>query len=369
MIRPPERVEGGDVESVGGGGEHRRAPRRVGDALGQLVGASRVSAHKRDGEPARLVDHHHARVGLLVREERGQDPGGGAEREVGDDEVALLPRPHQPLGGRAVVAAGGGAEGGVDRVGVPARGVRVGHLPDHRRLAVSRLRGGVVEDEHHVRLRHLGDGGLLGAQLAHPLIRLPEPLRDHVAPRPPGELRGQLADPGAGPGQHRDLGVPPRRRHGVVDGAAVRGDHEGVVPGQRDGGERGRHRADRRRHREVEPLLAEAADDAVESGVAAGQHQRVVAVGQGLQPFHGGAERAEDDPALVGHAEGVEMAAPADDERHPSGEAPGGRRDLAEVAVNVDHRSSSRTPRVPCSRRSACASGSAARYSCRKPGW
>ncbi len=288
---------------------------------------------------------------------------------MGDDEVALLPRPHQPLGGRAVVAAGCGAEGGVDRVGVPARGLRVGDLPDDRAVGVALLGHGVVEDQHDVRLRHLRDGGLLGAQLMHPLIRLPEPLRDHVAPRPSLERPGQLADPGAGPGQHRNLGVPPGRRHGVVDGAAVGGDHDGVVPRQRDGGERGRHRADRRRHREVEPLLAEAADDAVESGVAAGQHQRVVAVGQCLQPFDGGAERAEHDAPLVGHAEGVEVAPPADDERHPSGEAAGGRRDLAEVAVHVDHRSSSRTPRVPWARRSACASGSAARYSCRKPGW
>src|SRR5205823_7444985 len=53
-----------------------------------------------------------------------------------------------------------------------------------------------------------------------------------------------------------------------------RGDHESVVPGQAEPGERDRDRRRRGQHVDVEPGRSQGSDDAEEAGIAAGGHDR-----------------------------------------------------------------------------------------------
>ena len=340
-----------------------------------------MAADERHGEPARLVDDDDAGVGLLVAQQRRDQPRRGAEREVADDQVALGPSPGQQLGGGPVVADRGHAEHAVDLVGVPARRRRVGELADDR-LVILRPREGrardqragvgrAVEDQDDVGLGDVVEGrGLAGGQHAHALVRLAEPLGEDEGAAEVADGGGELDDARALRGEHGHLRVPLRGGDGLVDGLAVRGDHQRVVPGQRDGGEGGGDRADRGADPDLVPGHADASHDAVEAGVAAGDHQRVLVGPQRAEALQRRRQRAEHHLALGAHAQIGEVAPPADDEGGGLREGAGVVGELSEVAVDVDHASDSWvwTAPAPWARRSRWAPASAARYSCRNPG-
>ena len=98
--------------------------------------------------------------------------------------------------------------------------------------------------------------------------------------------------------------------------AAVAADDERVVPRQAEAGEGDRHRRRRRAHVErVGPDPgAEGADDAVEAGIAAGQHAGRAVVG-GERVERRLERAAERDPLRARRRQRVEVAPAAGDER------------------------------------------------------
>ena len=84
-----------------------RAPSSGGDPGGERVGPAAVPAGQRHGEPAGLVDADHAGVGVLVGQQRRDQPHG---RPGGQEEHRpVQPRPERgqlgQLGGRTAPSA------------------------------------------------------------------------------------------------------------------------------------------------------------------------------------------------------------------------------------------------------------------------
>ena len=227
-----------------------------------------MPAQQRHDEMPTLVDDDDTRVGFLRIQQRREDAGGGADRQVRDDQVAFVEGPAQPLGGGSVVDAGS-AEQLVDPGGAGAGGLGGDDLPDrqvgqciraqpfHRDLGDGDAagRGGgegrlvpfgvgvVLQDEHDVRVPDVLDRGqLLVGHDPDAFVVLAETLGQDEGPLEAGQGIGQLRERFARVGHDRDLRVAARRGNGGFDGTTVRGDRDGVVPGQPDAGERLGHR-------------------------------------------------------------------------------------------------------------------------------
>ncbi|MPM56155.1 hypothetical protein SDC9_102956 [bioreactor metagenome] len=127
---PAQGVQRGQAQGIRRCGEHRRRVEALGQQPGQRIRRARVSADQRHREPARLVEHDDPRVVRLVRQQRGDDPCRGAQRQVADDQVAGGPRRRQPGGGRTVEAQRLPPQDRVDPVGMATGRRAVGHLPD-----------------------------------------------------------------------------------------------------------------------------------------------------------------------------------------------------------------------------------------------
>ncbi len=229
----------------------------------------------------------------------------------------------------------------------------------------------VRQDQHHVRLRRRVDaGGVRFRQHPDALVGLAEAFGQDVRPPEPTRRRQELRQPDARVGQDphlRVLAARPQRVRGVV---AVRGDEQGIVPGERDGRERRLQRPHRRDHAHTQPGRPHPPNHPVEQGIARRDDHGVRVRGQGAQCLDGRVDPTQHHPPFRRHPERVEVSRPAHDEG-------GGRRGIRELgagksqqSIDDDHASplvvSDSAPR---SRRSRAAPGSAARNSWRNPGW
>ncbi len=156
-VGPPERVERGDVERVGGSGEHRGGADTVGDTTDEFVGTAGVAAHERHRETTRFVHDDDPRVGLLVTKQRRDDSRRRAEREVADDERRLSPGLREEFRRRAVEAQGIDAKCFVNLVRATTSRGGVDDLSDHlgpglRLFTINECRviGVAVEDQDDV---------------------------------------------------------------------------------------------------------------------------------------------------------------------------------------------------------------------------
>ena len=103
--------------------------------------------------------------------------------------------------------------------------------------------GVAFQDEHDVRVPDVLDRGqLLAGHDPDAFVVLAETLGQDEGPLEAGQGIGQLREGFARVGHDRDLRVAARRGNGGFDGTTVRGDRDGVVPGQPDAGERLGHR-------------------------------------------------------------------------------------------------------------------------------
>ena len=101
----------------------------------------------------------------------------------------------------------------------------------------------VLQDEHDVRVPDVLDRGqLLAGHDPDAFVVLAETLGQDEGPLEAGQGVGQLRERFARVGHDRYLRVAARRGNGGLDGTTVRGDRDGVVPGQPDAGERLGHR-------------------------------------------------------------------------------------------------------------------------------
>jgi hypothetical protein len=102
-------------------------PEQRADAHGERVGPTLVPAGERDRVAAGLVHADDARIGALVRQQRGDQPHGGAGGE--EEHGGVQPGPQV---GQLVERVQPGAEGGGDLRRGPPPGVGDGELGDHR---------------------------------------------------------------------------------------------------------------------------------------------------------------------------------------------------------------------------------------------
>ncbi len=197
------------------------------------------------------------------------------------------------------------------------------------------------QDEHDVRVGPLAGRGLVRGHLDDPLAGQAEPLADDQHPvGAAGERSAELGGPAALVGQHGDLGLRARDGQRLAGVAAVRRDHDGVVPLEPGAAERQRDARQPRQHldRPRGDGAAHGAHDAEESRIAGGEHDDLAGlVGDG--PQRGPRVVAERDGAhALGQLDLAQVAASAHDERR-RGQAlvrAGGQR-AAVVADDGDH--------------------------------
>ncbi len=231
-----------------------------------------MAAHQRHREVSCLIDHDDAGVGVLVGQQWRDEARGGAQCQVGDDQVAFAPGGHQACRGGAVVALRLDAEGLVDLVGLVTGAGGVDHLADDRgavravgtgiacRLGIIGARGirvagqlravahclgglgGGVEDEHHIGAGQVilvhGQGSSL-VEHADALVGLAESLGDHEVLVAAAKGCHQLGESLAGGGEHADLRMHPGDADRCLDAARVGAHQLGIVPGQGHGREGG----------------------------------------------------------------------------------------------------------------------------------
>ena len=310
-----------------------------------------------------LVDDDDTRVGFLRIQQRREDAGGGSDRQVRDDQVAFVEGLAQPLGGGPVVDAGsaeqlvdlgGAGTGGLGGENLPDRqlGQRIRGQPLHRDLGDGDAagRGGgdgrlvpfgvgvALQDEHDVRVPDVLDRGqLFTGHDPDAFVVLAETLGQDEGPVEAGQGFGQLREGFARVGHDRDLRVAARRCDGGVDGAAVRGNRDGVVPGQPDAGERLGNRRGACDDLRTQPDRPQLADDAEPQRVTGGEDHDVGVLGQLPDLLDGGGEATQDDSLVLGDGQLVEVTAPAD---HHGRGGDGAAQLLAggaEMPVDRDH--------------------------------
>ena len=93
----PHQVHRHGVQCIRGRSHDGLRPQYPRDSLRQRVAAAQVAGEQADGESARVVDHHHRWVGVLIRDHRRDQPHHHAHRPEDHDGAVLAEKlGHQP---------------------------------------------------------------------------------------------------------------------------------------------------------------------------------------------------------------------------------------------------------------------------------
>lgn len=88
---PAHLIDRREPAYIARGGDDWLGSQDLGDPVRQLIGPRAMPPEHADGEPTRVIDHHHGRISALIQSERAGESHNDSQGHDRDDRIMALP--------------------------------------------------------------------------------------------------------------------------------------------------------------------------------------------------------------------------------------------------------------------------------------